>query len=139
MMKRMKVVLNFPETIVEEPITYHLIADYGVQVNILRASIDTGKQGMMVVELGGSENQISSGLEYLKSVDVQVDPLADEIRRLEDRCTSCTACLPHCPTQALDVDRESWQVSFEPEKCIVCLSCVDVCIYRAMSAKERLA
>ena len=138
-MKRMKVVLIFPENIVEEPITYHLIADYGVQVNILRASIDPGKQGMMVVELGGSEEQILSGLEYLNHVGVQVDSLADEIRRLEERCTSCTACLPHCPTQALDVDRESWYVSFEPEKCIVCLSCVEVCIYRAMDIKERLA
>ncbi|MBU0985966.1 MAG: 4Fe-4S binding protein [Proteobacteria bacterium] len=137
-MERMKVVLNFTENIVEEPITYHLIADYGVQVNILRASIDTGKQGMMVVEISGSESQILSGLEYLKRVGVQVDSLADEIRRLEDRCTSCTACLPHCPTQALDVDRESWYVSFEPEKCIVCLSCVEICIYRAMSVKERL-
>lgn len=137
-MERMKVVLNFTENIVEEPITYHLIADYGVQVNILRASIDTGKQGMMVVEISGSESQILSGLEYLKRVGVQVDSLADEIRRLEDRCTSCTACLPHCPTQALDVDRESWYVSFEPEKCIVCLSCVEICIYSAMSVKERL-
>ena len=40
-MKQMKVVLNFPANIVEDPITYHLIVDYSVQVNILRASIET--------------------------------------------------------------------------------------------------
>ncbi len=135
-MKPMRVVLNFPEDIVEEPITYHLIVDYGVQVNILRASIDPGKQGMMVVEISGKENQISQGLNYLERVGVQVESLAQEIRHLEDRCASCTACLPHCPTQALDVDRKSWQVSFEPKKCILCLSCMEVCIYRAISVKE---
>jgi len=137
-MKQMKVVFNFPENVVEDPVTYHLIVDYGVQVNILRASIDPGKQGIMVVELRGDENQISQGLNYLERVGVQVEPLAEEIRHLEDQCASCTACLPHCPTQALEVDRESWYVSFDPEKCILCLSCLEVCIYRAISVKERL-
>ena len=136
-MKQMRVVLNFPEDIVEEPITYHLIVDCGVQVNILRASIDPGKQGRMVVELSGEENQISQGLNYLERVGVRVESLAQEIRHLEDRCASCTACLPHCPTQALAVDRESWYVSFEPKKCILCLSCMEVCIYNAISVKER--
>ena len=46
-MKQMKLVFIFPENIVEEPVTYHLIADYGVRVNILRASINPGKQGRM--------------------------------------------------------------------------------------------
>lgn len=134
-MKRMKVVLNFPETVVEEPVTYHLIVDYGIKVNILRASIDPGKQGKMVVELSGEKNQISSGLNYLERVGVQVESLAREIRHLEDRCTGCTACVPHCPTRALDVDRQSWQVSFDPEKCILCLSCLETCIYGAMSVE----
>ncbi|MBW2237977.1 MAG: 4Fe-4S binding protein [Deltaproteobacteria bacterium] len=137
-MKRMKVVLNFPEDIVEDPITYHLITDFGVQVNILRASIDPGKQGIMVVELSGEENNVSHGLNYLEQIGVQVESLAQEIRHLEDQCASCTACLPHCPTQALEVDRQSWYVLFDPEKCILCLSCVEACIYRAISVKERL-
>jgi ferredoxin len=136
-MKQTKLVLIFPETIVEEPITYHLISDYGIRVNILRASIDPGKQGRMVVELSGEENQISQGLNYLENVGVQVSLLAQKIQHLEDRCTGCTACVPHCPTRALDVDRESWKVSFNPEKCIVCLSCLETCIYQAMSMEEQ--
>lgn len=138
-MKRMKVVLNFSAENVEEPITYHLIADYGIQVNILRASIDPGKRGRMVVELSGNKHQVTQGLNYLEHVGVQVDSLAKDIRRHEDRCTSCTACLPHCPTQALDVDRQTWQVIFDPEKCIVCLSCLETCIYSAMSVKDQTA
>ena len=136
-MKQMKVVLNFPEHIVEEPITYHLIVDHGVQVNILRASIDPGKQGMMVVELSGEEARVSHGLNYLEEVGVQVESLAQEIRHLEDRCVNCTACVPLCPTQALDVDRYSWSVFFKPEKCVLCLSCLETCIYKAISIKER--
>jgi len=132
-MKELRVVLRFNEDVVEQPITYHLIADYGVQVNILRASIDPGKQGMMMVALRAKEAQVDKGLAYLNDMGVQVDPLATEIQHLDDRCTSCTACVPHCPTDALAVDRETWMVSFDPDKCIVCLSCLDTCIYRAMA------
>ena len=138
-MKQMKLVFIFPENIVEEPVTYNLISEYGVRVNILRASIDPGKQGQMVVELSGEEIQISQGLNYLENVGVRVTPLAQNIQRLEDRCTSCTSCVPHCPTQALDVDRESWNVTFDPEKCIVCFSCLETCIYNAMSVEEQFA
>jgi NAD-dependent dihydropyrimidine dehydrogenase PreA subunit len=138
-MKQMKLVFIFPENIVEEPITYNLISDYGVRVNILRAIIDPGKQGQMVVELSGEEIQISQALNYLESVGVLVTSLAQKVQHLEDRCTGCTSCVPHCPTQALDVDRESWNVSYDPEKCIVCFSCLETCIYNAMSVEEQLA
>ncbi len=131
-MKKTKVVLSFPPSNVEEPVTYRLIKDYDLVVNILRASIDPGKQGRMVVELSGEESQLSLAFNYLDKLGVSIEPLSQEIQHLEDRCTGCTACVPICPTGALDVDRQSWKVSYDPEKCVVCLSCVDVCIYKAV-------
>jgi len=131
-MKKTRVVLSFPPSNVEEPITYRLIKDYDLVVNILRASIDPGKQGRMVVELSGEESQLSLAFNYLDKLGVNIEPLSQEIHHLEERCTGCTACVPICPTGALDVNRESWKVSYDPEKCVVCLSCVDVCIYKAV-------
>jgi ferredoxin len=131
-MKKTRVVFTFPPSKVEEPVTYRLIKDYDLMVNILRATIDPGKQGRMVVELSGDESQLSLGFNYLENVGVIVEPLTREVRHLEDRCTSCTACVPVCPTTALDVDRENWKVSYDAEKCVVCLSCVDACPYKAM-------
>jgi Fe-S-cluster-containing dehydrogenase component len=131
-MNKTKLVLSFPPSAVEEPITYHLIKDYGLKVNILRATIDPHKQGRMVVELTGDNSKLSRGLNYLERTGVVVEPLAQEIKHLEERCTSCTACVPICPTSALDVNRESWIVSYDAEKCVACLSCVDVCPYKAM-------
>ena len=131
-MKKTRVVLSFPPSNVEEPITYRLIKDYDLVVNILRASIDPGKQGRMVVELRGEESQISLAFNYLDKLGVNIEPLSQEIQHLEERCTGCTACVPICPTGALDVNRETWKVSYDPEKCVVCFSCVDVCIYKAV-------
>jgi formate hydrogenlyase subunit 6/NADH:ubiquinone oxidoreductase subunit I len=133
-MKRMKVVLSFPPSKVEEPIIYRLITDHGLMVNILRAFIDPRKQGRMVVELTGEDSQLSSSLNYLELCGVGVEPLTEDIQHLEERCTSCTACVPICPTGALEVDRETRTVSFDSGKCVVCLSCVDACPYRAIEA-----
>ncbi len=136
-MKQVRTVLSFPPDSVEEPVTYHLISDYGLRVNILRARIDPGKQGRMVVDLEGDDSQLAAGLNYLERVGVEIKPLTTEIRHVEETCTACTACIPHCPTGALSADREdSWAVVFEPEKCIVCLSCMEVCIYGAMELGE---
>ena len=71
-MKKMKTVLSFAPSIVEEPVTYQLITGYGIRVNILRAHIDEGKQGRMVVELCGENSQISHGLNYLEGIGVIV-------------------------------------------------------------------
>ena len=131
-MKKTRVVFSFPPSNVEEPVTYRLIKDYDLVVNILRASIDPGKQGRMVVELSGEESQLSLAFNYLEKLGVSIEPLSQEIQHLEERCTGCTACVPICPTGALGVDRKSWKVSYDPEKCVVCLSCVDVCIYKAV-------
>ena len=131
-MNKTRVVLSFPPETVEEPITYNLIKDYDLMVNILRATIDPGKQGRMVVELSGEDNKLSLGLNYLENLGVNVEPLAHEIKHDEERCFSCTACVPICPTGALEVDRKSWIVSYNAEKCVACGSCVEACPYSAV-------
>ncbi len=131
-MKKIRVVLSFPPDKVEEPVIYHLIKDHELMVNILRATIDPGKQGRMVVEMSGEEKEVSAGLNYLEGMDVKVEPLGQEITHLRERCTNCTACVPLCPTGALDVNRESWLVSYDSSKCVVCFSCVEACPYKAM-------
>ena len=131
-MAKKRVVLSFPPSTVEEPITYHLIKDYGLMVNILRATIDPGKQGRMVVELSGTEITLAQGFNYLEQMQVKVEPLTREVKYDDQRCMSCTACVPVCPTGALDVDRDSWQVAYDADQCVVCLSCVAACPYRAV-------
>ena len=88
-MKKIRVVLSFPPSRVEDPVIYHLIKDHGLTVNILRATIDPGKQGRMVVEMSGEEKEVSAGLNYLEGMEVRVEPLAEEIMHLQERCTNC--------------------------------------------------
>ena len=50
-----RVVLHFPKRMVDEPILYHLIKDFDLIFNILKASISPEAEGLMVVEFKGEQ------------------------------------------------------------------------------------
>jgi len=131
-MPQKKVVLNFPPHLIDQPLTYRLVRDYGLIVNILRARISPNEWGRMVVALSGQGAQIEAGLNFLTETGVVVEPLAQEVKWLEERCVQCTACISPCPTHALQVDRSNLAVSFDRELCIACGLCLSVCPYRAI-------
>ncbi len=131
-MSRKKVVLNFPPHLLDQPITYRLIAEQGLKVNILRARITPKEWGNMVVELNGDKAKVAAGLGFLSDLGVEVEFLAEEVKWREERCIHCTACLTSCPTQALHVDRATMKVGFDEERCIACELCLSVCPYRAV-------
>jgi Fe-S-cluster-containing dehydrogenase component len=131
-MARKKVVLNFPPHLIDQPITYRLVKDYDVMVNILRARITPNEWGRMVVELSGNGGQLEESLNFLAEMGVEVEPLAKEVRWLEERCVQCTACVAPCPTHALELDRSNMTVSFDQELCIACELCLNSCAYRAI-------
>ncbi len=130
-MKR-KVILTIPNALVEEPVTYNLIKKYDVMVNILKAAIRPKESGRMVVELSGKKRNMERGFKYLQGLGVTIEPLAQEIRHLSERCVHCSACVPHCPTGALSLNKATMEVSFQGDKCILCESCVLACPYRAI-------
>ncbi len=134
-MAKKKVILTFPPSLVEEPITYNLIKNYNCMVNILKATVRPKAEGRLVVELNGSREAVNRGLDYLNRIGIRVEPVAQEVRQLKDRCSHCTACIPHCPTGALSVDRGEMKVSFDRERCIICEACLPVCAYRAMEIR----
>ena len=131
-MSKKKLVLNFPPHLIDQPITYRLIAEKGLKVNILRARITPKEWGNMVVEVNGDKARVETGIGFLTDLGVEVEQLADEVKWREERCIHCTACLALCPTQALYVDRATMIVGFDREKCIACELCLSVCPYRAV-------
>jgi len=127
-----KVVLHFPPQVTEQPVVYRLSRDYGLVFNILRASISPQEEGLMVLELSGEEDDYRRAAEYLTSQGIRLQPLVQDIRKNDDKCTDCGACVGICPSEALVLERPSMKVIFDPEKCVVCGECVPTCPVRAM-------
>ena len=127
-----RVVLTFPPSLVGQPITYYLVKEYDLMLNILRGVVTPNERGRLVVELSGKKKSMDEGVAYLKRLGVEIQSLARDIKWHEDKCTHCTACIPTCPTQAMSLNRDSMEVSFIKERCIACELCIAVCPFKAL-------
>ncbi len=131
-MLKKRYVLTFPTNLLHEPITYHLIKDYDLIVNILRARVNPNEEGLLVLEVEGTRSELESAVKYLQNLGVGLQPLARDIKWNEKVCTHCTACIAMCPTSAFKVDKKTRRVTFDKNKCIACELCVKACPYGAI-------
>ncbi|HHV34910.1 MAG TPA: 4Fe-4S binding protein [Syntrophomonadaceae bacterium] len=129
-----KFVLRFTSALVEQPIIYRLVRDFDLVVNILKADINPHKEGYVVLELSGDSDNYNRGLKYLKGVGVDMAPLSGTIFWNKDRCLQCGACTSFCPAGALYMTPDM-EVHFDDTKCIICESCLDVCMARAVEVR----
>ena len=129
---RQKLVFRFPPSLVEQPFIYHLVKDFGLIVNILRADINPKKEGRLMLELSGSEPDYRRAIDWLQKEGLQIMNLKQQIIWNEERCTQCGACSVICPSGALGLRRPEMTVSFDEDKCIVCELCLKACPARAM-------
>jgi ferredoxin len=130
-----KLMLSFPKSETEKPIVYHLVKDYGLVVNIFRARVTPEERGYLVLDVTGTEEDIQLGVQFARSLKVDVNEASVGVAWNAERCTHCGNCLPHCPTDALRiVDEATREVSFDPRDCVECLACLENCPYGACSS-----
>ncbi len=127
-----RIVLKFPHRLVDQPIVYKMVNDFDLEFNILKAHVTPKEEGLLVLELKGDDKKFQKALKYARSLGVTVQPLSKDIKRDEEKCTHCGACVPICPTQALVIDPATRKVLFYNDKCIACELCIKACPPRAM-------
>ena len=98
-----------------------------VVFNILEAKVLPRQDAFVIMSLEGSEEDFSKGLDYLRSANVIIEEVTENIRKDEDRCVHCGACTAVCPTDALFVDGADKKVVLDHGKCVACGNCVKVC------------
>jgi len=127
-----RIVLRFSPSITGQAVVYHLARDFDLTFNILKASVSPGEEGLLVMELGGSEEDYDRGIQYLTETGVEIQSLSQDVVRDEARCTHCGACITICPTGAFSLEPKTRNVLFDHSKCVVCGFCVKACPPRAM-------
>ncbi len=129
-----RVVLHFPRRLVEQPVIYHLVKDYNLEFNILRASItaEPEEEGLLVLQLKGEQEEYDKGVKFLLKAGVKIQSLSQDVTRNEARCTHCGACVTICPPGAFELDLKTRQIRFNDEKCVACGLCIKTCPPRAM-------
>ena len=126
-----RIVMHFSANLVDQPIVYRLVREYGLTFNILKASISPNEEGILVCELTGKRGDYDAGIGYLKELGVSIQPLSEDVVRNEVKCMHCGACVVICPTGALYMN-PAREVEFDTSKCIACEACIKPCPPRAM-------
>lgn len=122
-----KLVLSFPVDATDRSLTYDLVKLYDIRINILKAEIEAGRSGKLLVELESDELQLEKGLAYLGDNGVTVSPLSSKISYNKEKCIHCGNCASACFSHALTIGSPDWTLKFNPEKCIVCKLCLKSC------------
>src|SRR5660397_33852 len=119
--------LNFPPDSGDKAFSYHLVKDYDIRINILKAEVYPGKRGSLHLELYGKKENIENGVEYLKKNHIKCEPLDKRIHLTAEKCIDCGNCTAVCFAGALIMNKESWKLEFDKDKCVVCELCIPAC------------
>lgn len=122
-----KIILTFPSEVSGDPIIYELIRRYDIKVNILKAEIQPGQIGTLLVELDADADRLEQAKEFFTSRGISINPVAGRISYDESRCIQCGNCALACFAGALRIAAPEWRLHFDPEKCIVCKLCLKSC------------
>lgn len=134
---KIKIGLSFPPEKTDKPVVTNLVG-LGLTFNILKAYVSPGKHGNVILELSGPEKAIKDGLEYLDNQGVTVKVYTDSVIRYEEKCVHCGACTAVCPSGALVMNQETWELEFYMDKCLLCGHCVRACPARAIKSFEEI-
>ena len=123
---RKRVVLAFPPSQVQTPVTYILAKEYDVASNILRAEIAPEESGKLVMEMDGLPENLEKAIQRIKDSGIKVTEIARQVTFDMDKCIHCGACISVCLAGALKLDSE-YHLQFIEPKCTVCEMCVTSC------------
>lgn len=132
-MARRRLDLTFPPGQATQPITYHLVKDYDLTPNILRAFIEPGQQGRMLLEVTGRKEAIEAAVAFLDHEGVTVAPAAADITLDAEKCVECGLCTAVCRPGALSLVPGRAELTFDKDKCVYCEACVVCCPRRAVT------
>nr|WP_202895567.1 NIL domain-containing protein [Iningainema tapete] len=128
-----RVTLTFPKRTVQMPVTYRLARDFNVAANIIRAQVAPNQIGKLVLELSGDIDELEAAVEWMREQNITVSQALGEIIIDEDLCVHCGLCTGVCPTEALNLDAQTYKLTFNRSRCIVCEQCIPTCPLQAIS------
>lgn len=124
--------LCFSISLTGEPITYRLIKDYGLRINIIRATIDHNICGKLLIEIDGGKDELLKAIGYLEGIGVEVREYDSSICIDKSECVDCGGCTAVCEVDAL-IMNEDWELEFDGKKCLGCRLCIKACPTRAIT------
>lgn len=122
-----KYLLKFPSRATNEKVIYNLVKKYDININILKAQINPGEEGILLAEFEVGSKNFNKAQIYLKDLGIDIQTINRQIHFNEEDCINCGACTAVCFAGALRLNDKSKKLEADFEKCIGCELCVKAC------------
>ena len=124
----MKAWLYFSPKMVNKAVITDMIKNFDVSFNILRADINS-QGGKMLIDITGKGAE--DGISYIENEGIVVSRIKRVVKKDEDICIDCGACVSLCPVRAISLESD-WTVEVNDKECIGCKLCTYSCPTKAI-------
>jgi ferredoxin len=127
-----KIVLKFPQKIMQDPLLADVVLETGVRINIDRAFVDASI-GEIVIDV--PDERVEEVAEAFRRRGTDVNEMDTPILFDEAECVQCGACVSVCPVGVFTHDKER-QISIDLKRCVLCKACIVMCPHGALKTAE---
>ncbi len=128
----MKIVLKFPQRIMQNPLIADVVLETSVRINIDRAFVDASV-GEIIVDV--PDKAVEKVANAFRKHGVEVREMDTPIRFEEAECVQCGACVSVCPLEVFSC-KEDGTISMDLKRCVLCRTCITMCPQGALRAEE---
>jgi len=128
----MKIVLKFPQEIMQDPLLADVVLETGVRINIDRALVDASV-GEIVIDV--PDERVEEVAEAFRRRGTEVHEMDTPIVLDEAECVQCGACVSVCPVGVFTY-KEDRTISIDLTRCVLCKTCMTMCPHGALKTAE---
>jgi NAD-dependent dihydropyrimidine dehydrogenase PreA subunit len=128
----MKIVLKFPQEIMQDPLLADVVLETGVRINIDRALVDRSV-GEIVIDV--PDERVEEVAEAFRRRGAEVHEMDTPIVLDEAECVQCGACVSVCPVEVFTYNKDR-TISIDLTRCVLCKTCMTMCPHGALKTAE---
>jgi L-aspartate semialdehyde sulfurtransferase ferredoxin len=128
----MKIVLKFPQKIMQDPLLADVVLETGVRINIDRALVD-GSIGEIVIDV--PDERVEEVAEAFRRRGTEVREMDTPVLFDEAECVQCGACVSVCPVEVFKYNKDK-TISIDLQRCVLCKTCMTMCPHGALKTAE---
>jgi len=127
-----KIILKFPQKIMQDPLLADVVLETGVRINIDRALVDASV-GEIVIDV--PDERVEEVAAAFRKRGTEVRELDKPIVFDETECVQCGACVSVCPVEVFKYNNDR-TISIDLTRCVLCKTCMEMCPHGALKTAE---
>ena len=128
----MKIILKFPQKVMQDPLLADVVLETGVRINIDRALVDASV-GEIVIDV--PDERVEEVAAAFRKRGTEVREMDTPIIFDEAECVQCGACVSVCPVEVFKYNKDR-TISIDLTRCVLCKTCMEMCPHGALKTAE---